>query len=878
MHLFRLFTPTFATLLLAFAVAGCSDTPPTDPGEGIVDVSMEGIADQVHLPAGFKIEHLYSPSEHDQGSWVCMTTDDKGNLITSDQYGYLYRVILPQGEEKAVKVEKLPLEIGHAQGMLWAFNSLYVMVNSYEGIEGRSSGLYRITDSDNNGELDKIQLLKTLKGDGEHGPHALRLGPDGKTLFAMSGNHTDVPENFSSIQPSAWKDDRIFPVIKDARGHAANREAPGGWIAMTDSVGSFWKIFSSGYRNSFDMGFDARGELLVFDSDMEWDLGMPWYRPIRICHATSGSEFGWRTGSGKWPEYYPDNLPPVVNIGQGSPTGVVMGTGAAFPARYQEGLFAFDWSFGTMYFVSWKVEGGSYSGQKEEFLSGVPLPLTDGVIGPDGALYFATGGRRTDSHVFRVSYVGEESTEPVQPDLSLSDAFILRKKIESFHQNPTTESMNLAWENLSHKDRFVRFSARILLEQFSPELWKDKLLKETQLQTILEASLSAARLAPESWKEDIFTLLSKQKQDAIPQELKQSYLRAVGLAVSRWGNPGETTRQALVSSLAPEFPSKDPFISRELLPLLIALGDETVVAKAVAYLNGEALSTEDQTSLISQEITTRSEQYGPQIADMLKNMPPAQAISVAQSLSYAEKGWTRELREKYFLWFQEAMKKSGGYNYRGFMDILRQNALAKVPKEESEFIAQITGSIAGDPANVLANLPQPEGPGKNWNIGEVGHLFREADKKPKNYERGAKIYQAALCASCHTMRGAGNNIGPDLTQAGTRFSGGNIIEAIMLPSDVISDQYATTLFSLNNGKTIAGRILDENKTQVVVSTNPYSTQTQTIALADIKSRELSKISLMPPGLINRLNGDEIIDLIAYIQAGADPKHEVYKGK
>ena len=41
---------------------------------------------------------------------------------------------------------------------------------------------------------------------------------------------------------------------------------------------------------------------------MEWDFNTPWYRPTRVCLVTSGSEFGWRNGAGKYPPYYPDNL------------------------------------------------------------------------------------------------------------------------------------------------------------------------------------------------------------------------------------------------------------------------------------------------------------------------------------------------------------------------------------------------------------------------------------------------------------------------------------------------------------------------------------------------------------------------------------------
>ena len=54
-----------------------------------------------------------------------------------------------------------------------------------------------------------------------------------------------------------------------------------------------------GFRNAYDIAFNPDGELFTFDSDMEWDWGMPWYRPIRINHCTSAAEFGWRSGTGK---------------------------------------------------------------------------------------------------------------------------------------------------------------------------------------------------------------------------------------------------------------------------------------------------------------------------------------------------------------------------------------------------------------------------------------------------------------------------------------------------------------------------------------------------------------------------------------------------
>ena len=413
----RLLAALIFTMLLSIS---CEDTKKTDTGSGL---ELDPKLAKLKLQPGFEAEHLYSPADNDQGSWVAMAFDNKDRLITADQYGALYRLEIPAigSDVLTPKIEKLKIQtgeavadsiiqMGYAQGLLYAFNSLYVMVNHRGDDEfEKGSGLYRLQDTDNDDQYDKITQLKALNGAGEHGPHSIVLSPDGESLYVIAGNHTDLPEMDSYRLPKVWMDDNLFPQVKDPRGHANDRGAPGGWIAKIDPEGKTWELISAGFRNPFDLDFNDEGDMFVYDSDMEWDLGMPWYRPTRICHVTSGSEFGWRTGNGKWSPAYPDNLPPVLNIGQGSPTNVVYGKGAKFPEKYQKSIYAFDWSFGMIYAIHLKPNGSSYEGEREEFLSGIPLPLTDGVIGPDGAMYFMTGGRRLDSDLYRVHYTGNEA-------------------------------------------------------------------------------------------------------------------------------------------------------------------------------------------------------------------------------------------------------------------------------------------------------------------------------------------------------------------------------------------------------------------------------------------------------------------------------------
>ena len=155
------------------------------------------------------------------------------------------------------------------------------------------------------------------------------------------------------------------------------------------------------------------------------------------------------------------------------------GTEAAFPANYQKALYAFDWSFGIIYAVHLTPEGASYSANAEEFISGSPLPLTDGTIGPDGAMYFATGGRRLESDLYRVYYTGNPDDVSALTVEKLPAEAKLRRELESFHErNPGPEGLELAWQNLDHEDRFVQYAARIALEHQPLESWRDKVPSE----------------------------------------------------------------------------------------------------------------------------------------------------------------------------------------------------------------------------------------------------------------------------------------------------------------------------------------------------------------------------------------------------------------
>ena len=176
---------------------------------------------------------------------------------------------------------------------------------------------------------------------------------------------------------------------------------------------------------------------------------------------------------------------------------IAFGYGAKFPAKYQEALFVCDWSFGKLYAVNLTPEGASYSATSEEFITGQPLALTDIVINPkDGAMYFAVGGRKTQSALYRATYVGIESTAPSKGDSRSAKERELRRRLESFHGRQDPKAVQAAWPYLAHKDRALRYAARVALEWQNAPDWSEKALREKDPRTSIAALAALARGSP----------------------------------------------------------------------------------------------------------------------------------------------------------------------------------------------------------------------------------------------------------------------------------------------------------------------------------------------------------------------------------------------
>ena len=246
-------------------------------------------------------------------------------------------------------------------------------------------------------------------------------------------------------QPNTTED-VLLPRLNDAHGHAANILAPGGTIWRFDQDGRTSPWSPAGFRNHFDAAFSPDGELFTFDSDMEWDEALPWYRPVRVCHCPPGADFVWRTGAANTPDYYIDSLPPIAETGRGSPVGMDFYDHHVFPAKYRGALFLGDWSLGIIWAAHLKRDGASYKGEVEKFCTGAPMNVTDLAVGPDGAIYFTMGGRGTQGGVYRIRYDGGRGPRVDRTPISRSPHGARTATTvanHSRHQNPSRHEPGL---------------------------------------------------------------------------------------------------------------------------------------------------------------------------------------------------------------------------------------------------------------------------------------------------------------------------------------------------------------------------------------------------------------------------------------------------
>lgn len=902
---------------------------------------------------GFDVQQV--AGEDVTGSSISMTFDHAGRPYMGVEGAGVRTLVDDNGDGKYDRFVELTPEVKNVQGLYELEKGVYLIQGTGEGDK---TGVFKVTD--NNGDMvgDSVEfMLESDRGMGEHGPHAIRMGLDGD-LYIMYGNHSYPKMAVDPASPlRGVQEDNFLPRWWDPRGHAVDIFAPGGTLQRVDTNFKKLEQFTGGFRNAYDFDIDATGEVFTFDSDMEWDVGLPWFRPVRVAHLIPGADYGWRSGSSNPQFYIIDSLPSVDNIGRGSPVGTAFYDHTAYPPHYRGAYFMGDWSRGRVRVIFPQREGASFSGKTQDFVVGEPLNVTDLDVGPDGALYFTTGGRRTTGGLYRVVsttggakastatgieaaldqpmprsawgkekireakasmggewdkaltaavqdkklsgdqrarglelmqvlgpqpsvellgklagdsdatvraaavyLMGKEPLDSVKGNLtkalSDSNAVVQRRACEAFVRAGLSTDMKPGKETdgflqlLDSPDRFVRTAARIALMRVTPEAWADKVLQgdiakhpNGALNGLLVLTQSAAYAGRQA---AVYDKLVEFAGHELSNEIQLDLLRVIQMAVMRGGGldgaPGGSV-ESLQRELLPKFPSKDWAVNRELQVTLAGLQTTAAIEPILTSLE----ATENQ----------------------------QEQVHTAYALRAIRNGWTKEQRERMVKWFDRGWELEGGASFEGYVNNIWEETLTLLPEEEKtaalnhrqEFMTArqnranaLMEQLEAENKGVVSDLAQRD----FTEIAEYLEYDPMAYREP-NLESGERVFMRARCAECHVFGTIGKGGGPDLTSAAGRFTRRDMLEAIMYPSKVISDQYVALDIEMKDGSFFSGMPVGENDKTLTIMTP--SGERKDLKKADIDKRDASQISIMPEGLIETMNFGQLVELIHFLESG-----------
>jgi hypothetical protein len=660
---------------------------------------------------GFKLELLYRPPA-DQGKWVAMGWDNKHRLvIPSYNSDRLVRVTVPDvGKPGEVKAELLTgTRVGAAEGVLYAFDSLYISVNRSNSLR---SGLYRLKDTNGDDKYDQTRVVRVRQGDAsDHGTHTIQLNPDGKMMSVISGNATRLTEYNRTRVYDNWGEDRL--IIRPDLSPPGFHRAPEANIVNFNADGSDVELWAMGMRNPVSHAFNKDGEMFVYDADEEPNMGFTvGYRPTDVLHVISGADVGWRAGAKVHPYYYFDNIGMIAQVGSGSPVGSGFGTGTKFPARYQDAFFIDDWSFGNLWAVMLNPDGSSYQADVQPFVSGRPFAVSGTIANEaDGSLLVQTTG----TELYRITYVGNEPTTPTKPDTRFKALRDLRHDLEKFHGKKDATAVNTVWPYLSDSDKAIRYAARTALEFQDVNSWRERAINEVEPRKAIAAIASLARVtAPDDYhvvpgttpnrdknlESRMLQTLDRIEWRALSYQDKLDLLRAYQLVMIRLGMPNPADVQRVIARLDPYLPATQMELNRELSEVLIYLQAPSAATKVMALLR----NAPSQPYYGIQEWINpqqRQRQDGANFNPAAPNVGKTQASlmrqddqqSYAMMLRTLKAGWTPELRKEFLEWFVTAPKEWTGAVANNLNNIRLDYVSQMTDAEKTEFATLISTPI-----------------------------------------------------------------------------------------------------------------------------------------------------------------------------------------
>ncbi len=825
----------------------------------------------IEVTAGLSIRHVADDDLVPDCTTV--TIDSLGNVAASGP-GYIRTLLDKNGDGNFDAYRTLVDGPGHgAQGLCFDAGDLYFVADR---------GVWKVSDTDADGFVDsKPQRMLEITTGGEHDAHALRKGPDG-FWYLIAGNATKG----------------MFALQNVARSVIPNPRAGAIWRISADW--SQREVWAHGFRNAYDFDFAPGNAIDTFDSDGERDVSLPWYRPTRVFRVHRGDDAGWISRSWKRPNVDPNMPKLLADLGRGSPTGVLRSKNHRLPKRLHNGVFVLDWTFGRIFFVA--DDGRTEIVAQPSGMAG--FALTDIDAFSDGRLIVSVGGRGSRGGLYVLDATEPSPKSPSQP-------LWASENVEVIRDTTTTWLIELRSREQPGVDVAAARHAVGMLQRRDA---RDQDLIDAM--TLLIESLGG--LGPGDPKdargtEQVAAVFDGYRGRVRPtidgdllNQARVELLRILSTESSSETLRGETVRALAV--IEPEsnavFDALADDLSRVQSPVnklhrLIALAripvsrSDEMTEKVVAAMIQIPVLVEESGLNVDRNWTPRLGELFDALARR-DSLLPSRLVSHPEFGRRAHLVWTETMdpenleRTRHLLLSRsrDAQTDPAIARFialgndavpRGFINKWLEDpatesaawlAIARNPREQD--VAELQQAALSVDKTVResaeraikrlhAELPSRES--NSQSVQQWLRRFKAILARQGKVEGGEQFFVARQCANCHNGAKA---LGPSLEGISKRFSGEDILRAIVDPHHTIADRYRAKQILTIDGDIVVGMTIYESVDGLTLLT--AEAKTLRINKDDIEEMKESSKSLMPEGLLEGLYNDQVADLLAYLQS------------
>lgn len=688
-------------------------------------------------------------------------------------------------------------------------------------------------------------------------------------------------------------------IFQGSDGSEVEGYGDGGNIIRAKTDGSEVEIFSTGYWNPFDLKFDNYGRLLVADNDPD-SRG-----PNRLVHAVKGSDFGYQSffgGSGihpylAWNGELPGTLPYAVPLGE-SPSGLLNANLARLPQDYHDQVLCTIWEESSIVRIAMKEKGLSVTGSTEVILQGGkdfrPVALA---ADSQGNIYFTDWVERVypnhgQGKIWKLS--AKENIDPLERRKQY-DPPKPNDKVEKLEQMlSTTGSFDQHIAQLKSDDPFVKHAAVMglsneahwekleeTIKDDSPAIRLGVLLALKQSKHPKEAALTGQFLEdpdPEirnmaliwigrhGFEAQRGNLEKALETGDFNTSLFETYLETVKLLQPEFLEAFEKKKEEISKRIPLKLPDnfivdivRDPSNPSQMRAFALKYLENPTEEKALLL---DFLARENDEDVLLEIIHTLANVPDEQVAEALLQVSLSSEYPIllrAEALSALSRQPLEEWKQIIpLLEVSEENLAIAAARY------LQSRSGEEAVKNAMEGILNDGSSCDSEALRQQLMLAMYQDTGDRPDQQEV-EQWESLLEGPADPDRGRRVFYSnpSLCSTCHAVDGRGGDLGPDLSNVGKSKDRRGLIRALFLPSEEMSPEYQGWYIEMKDGTRYDGRQIDVGYNDIKLYTQADGAIN--VQKEDIADYGMSKISLMPSGLEQRLTNQDLKDLLAYLE-------------